>query len=446
MEGRVGGQAAIEAAGCRRRLIWSTRRPHGSVVGAAEQLLVEVVAPPPDGLGEREARRRDVHEELHVEPGAAGSTRSRRASPPRMPPGMPRPPFQILNASGHSDHGSRAHRSTALVVGDDVVDPRADQASGHAHNAMFEMTSGSPPRDCVALRAHADRGQDAEGDQQAVEVDRSGPRTSSEPGRCRDGREHGHRLYGAVVVVDPNPEPGGGGRGDARAPPSWWCPADVLGEVGLLDAPARGRRCRGTRSSLVSCCEPGGSRCRTDRAPTPRRRPSARSRVSAEALEARRRGSVDESMSSFWYADSIDRKPGLEVDAAREDVDHRGDLVLGVRQREACRPWARSRGRGADPTPSVLIDLVGRALGLVPRRRPLVEVVADRRQVVDERLAHPGLVTAVLLHRAWRSAVGRRSCPTRVVLQPAPRRRPRTRARRTRRASRGVGTPACRQW
>ena len=90
----------------------------------AEELLVEVVAPPPDRLREHDAGRDRVHEHERVEVAAARERRRPRSAPPATAPQIDSPPFQISNGA---DDAALA----PLVPGEEVVHARADDARDH---------------------------------------------------------------------------------------------------------------------------------------------------------------------------------------------------------------------------------------------------------------------------------------------------------------------------
>ena len=132
--------------------------------GPAEQLLVEVVAPAPDGLGERDRRGGTVAATAIEIPRRCVTYRP--TTVPRMsPPGMPRPPCQISTTLPQV-------APELLDVGGDVIQPGADDAGEHRPDgdragvvlgARFALLQ--PP----AEQPH--RGDDAEGDRQPVQVE-----------------------------------------------------------------------------------------------------------------------------------------------------------------------------------------------------------------------------------------------------------------------------------
>ena len=129
----------------------------------AEDLLVPPVAPPPDGLGERRPPARPQWPRRRA--GCRG--RLARHTPTRMPairpPGMPRPPSQILKMLS----GSSAKRSSQLVT--TWYEPRPEHAGEHRPDR--DRRGVLPGADALLLEPapeQPDRGDDAERDHQPV--------------------------------------------------------------------------------------------------------------------------------------------------------------------------------------------------------------------------------------------------------------------------------------
>ena len=156
-------------------------QPPRQVGGPAEELLVEVVAEPPDALGDQDPGRRGVHHRQHAR---AAAVRDVRAGQDAEEHAAPDPQAALPDAIG------RVPLVAELVVaGDVVVEPGADQAGEHRPERDLEDEVRVAAHRRPA--AHGDPGRDHDPGQQAerVEADVERPDVEVAHRRGRDARE-----------------------------------------------------------------------------------------------------------------------------------------------------------------------------------------------------------------------------------------------------------------
>src|SRR5680860_54577 len=162
--------------------------------GSSEKLLVEPVPPPPERLPDHDSRGHRVSEgqELHAvatttEVGAERTERDRSPYPESALPDV--------------ESGDRlsALAEVEPVVGDDVIQPAADQAErDHPDRDVRDLAGLAAPGDPPPL-TEPDSGNHPGDDAQGVSPDREGPEVPDALVRARDGGE-GH---GALPVLEP---------------------------------------------------------------------------------------------------------------------------------------------------------------------------------------------------------------------------------------------------
>ena len=156
----------------------------------SEELLVEPVAPPTDGLGERNARCNGVGNrgKRHTE-SACANPRTEATECDRAPDTQ----AAIPNPQRADDPRS-ARREVDLPVGEYVVEPPADDAEGHRpQRDVADDARAATARD-IAPRSDDDRDDDAEDDQQRVGAKRYRPKAPHALTRAGDGREEVHGV------------------------------------------------------------------------------------------------------------------------------------------------------------------------------------------------------------------------------------------------------------
>jgi hypothetical protein len=153
----------------------------------AVQLLVEVVAPATDRLGQRQTWGDRVE---------AGTERDAPAlGRPRADEDAGEHPAGDAQAALPDREDPPPVALEQLPVGGDVVDPRADDAGDDAPDADgVGVLAGA---DVALLEAAAEQphgGDDAEGDHQAVGVERQRPDLQAARRRARDAGQHGPHV------------------------------------------------------------------------------------------------------------------------------------------------------------------------------------------------------------------------------------------------------------
>ena len=176
----------------RQVLVVDLQRPR-EVGRPPEQLLVEVVAPPPDRLCERQARRHRVEALAEGDPAPVRDVRADQ------------------DAGEHAARDSEAPLPDlddvavvaveSLPVGEDVVQAGADDAGCHAPQPDgVGVLAGADPLLLETAPEQPHGGDDAEGDHQAIGVQRDRPDLEGAGRRARDARRrrrceltvHGH--------------------------------------------------------------------------------------------------------------------------------------------------------------------------------------------------------------------------------------------------------------
>ena len=142
----------------------------GQVGGAAEELLVEPVAPPTDGLRQRQPRGERVTEGRKRDPPPpAGDPRAESAEedgPPDAEAAVPDP---------QRVEGIAARAEVRLRAGHDVVDPATDDAERHGPDGDVSDRPGRTSSSLPATVGDPDRQEDAEDDAEGVGPQRERP-------------------------------------------------------------------------------------------------------------------------------------------------------------------------------------------------------------------------------------------------------------------------------
>jgi hypothetical protein len=148
----------------------------------AEQLLVEVVADAPDGLGDQQRGRDGVHERADVRPGAAQPPDARhRAGGDPTPDAEPALPYRQRAPPGVRRDVERG--------GDVEVDPRADEPGGYRPDEdvvdQGAVTAGRDP----APGGDVDRERDPDHVHQPVDVEEQRAQVDAVVRWTRDERQ-----------------------------------------------------------------------------------------------------------------------------------------------------------------------------------------------------------------------------------------------------------------
>ena len=191
-EGRMEGRGVRVAL---RPVLRVDLEPPGQVGRLPEELLVPVVAPASDRLGEQETGGDTVHHQRHARArpphdDRAGEHAAGDPAPDAEPslPHRERPPPGVRNL---------------VPARDVVVDPGPDDAGRDAPDRGLEdeIPAAAAPRPAHARQP--DRGGDAEQEHQAVHVERERPDVNAAAGRRGDGREEHGQDDSARVTRPP---------------------------------------------------------------------------------------------------------------------------------------------------------------------------------------------------------------------------------------------------
>ena len=159
------------------------RTAHGSVEGQAEKLLVEVVAPAADGLGQGEGGGDDVQKRREGDVHPAGG----------QPPAEDAAGYATPDAETAVPYLEDLGRVTAgvlLPAGGHRVQAGADQARHHGPEGDRDHRAGEAAQLHPAALRQPRRGEHPDGDEQSVEVELEGPNGDAVGRRARDVADH----------------------------------------------------------------------------------------------------------------------------------------------------------------------------------------------------------------------------------------------------------------
>ncbi len=148
----------------------------------AEQLLVEVVAPPPDRLGQRQRRGDRVHDggEVQIVAAHVDPCRQRASGDAPPDPEAALPDLQRVERM----------MGVQLVVGRHVVDPGADQPPGHAPQRDRREGPGLATTRPPPAIGQPYRREHARHDEKAVHVESQRPDADAVGRRARQVAQH----------------------------------------------------------------------------------------------------------------------------------------------------------------------------------------------------------------------------------------------------------------
>ena len=176
---------ARRIAGLRRGVVAHLEGPRQRG-GAAEQLLVEPVAPPADGLGQRDTGRDAGDRHGYVEPAPLGCVQPHGDAQGEA----------AGNAEAALPDGEDAQRVVGERVprGGHVVEPRPDHPAEHTpHAHCCRIVACARTAGLEAAAEQPDPCHDAQGDDHAVGMDREWADIDRAVGRAGDGcREVAH--------------------------------------------------------------------------------------------------------------------------------------------------------------------------------------------------------------------------------------------------------------
>ena len=272
---------------------------------AAVELLVEVVADPPDRLGERDSRRDRVGREGQRHPLApAGDPRTERTQRDRA--------RDAETAVPDLQRVDRVLAGTEVTppVGRDVVEPAAHQPERHRPHGDVDDGAGRPTPGTVAPITKPDGHDDADDDAQRVGPDRQRPQMPDTLRRARNVGQHGPGGNAHQPTVSGRCEPPVNAP-TRRGPRSWGTVATCSGSRRHC-APIPGTPRPGVRSRRPKPDQRSGRRpARTAHRRRPRSDASTRGRNSVACwLALSRAGRVLAAAEQFrQFADHTGRPP-----------------------------------------------------------------------------------------------------------------------------------------